>query len=286
MVSPQVAGRTLRTVRHRARATVGVAALSLLLTSCGRSPISTPSTTVGPVPSTGYATPSTTSTITHRPIRQIVTLGDSVPAGTACGCTAFPELVTQIARRDEPAANGTNLASEGATIPSVNAQLDDATVRATLATADVVLLTVGANDLASLDTAEANGGCDAGCRAPVVASTATALGTLISRLRSLTPPGAQVVWTTYWNVFQDGDQGVQQDGVDTVTWSRTLTEEANKADDAAVRAADGEVVDLTVPFMAGGQGQLSDLLAADGDHPSAAGHRLIATELARFLGIG
>ena len=49
----------------------------------------------------------------------MVTLGDSVPAGTGCGCTAFPELY---ARRQ--GAVSINLAAPGLTSADVRAQLE------------------------------------------------------------------------------------------------------------------------------------------------------------------
>jgi acyl-CoA thioesterase I len=70
----------------------------------------------------------------------VVTLGDSVPAGTACGCDPFPRLYAQAQH-----AADVNLAVPGSTAADVLAALP--ANRGVLAGAAEVLLMTGANDV-------------------------------------------------------------------------------------------------------------------------------------------
>jgi lysophospholipase L1-like esterase len=58
-----------------------------------------------------------------------------------------------------------------------------------------------------------------------------------------------------------------------------VTKAANRAICAAATAADDRCVDIYAPFEGAGDRNPTTLLADDGDHPNAAGHRLIAQTL-------
>jgi lysophospholipase L1-like esterase len=73
-------------------------------------------------------------------------------------------------------------------------------------------------------------------------------------------------------------------GADYVRNSVALTEAENAQIAAAAGRAGAGYVDIFTPFK-GDSGTKNDtsLLAADGDHPDAAGHRLIAASLESAL---
>ncbi|MGN6245552.1 MAG: SGNH/GDSL hydrolase family protein [Motilibacteraceae bacterium] len=214
-------------------------------------------------------------------------LGDSVPAGAGCGCTAYPELV----RRDLAARTGravllADRSVSGLTSPGLVRQVDgpvrDPLVR-DVAAADVVLVEVGANDYAGVRDDVADGGCagDFPCAAATDRTLAGALSTVLARVRQLRAGRpVRVVVVGYWNDFQDGEVGRELLGPAGVRRLRALTRHSNEVTRAAAERAGASYVDVYTPFLADDP---TPLLAADGDHPSAAGHRLIARAVAAVV---
>jgi lysophospholipase L1-like esterase len=218
----------------------------------------------------------------------LVGLGDSIPAGDECdGCTPFVELYgQQLARAASAPVAVTNLGVGGWTSSDLLEALqpggDDA---AAVAGADVVTVTIGANDFfAQLDSYLAGdcGGSDGlGCFQPYLPQLRS---TLVQVLRQITALRAgqptRVVVTGYWNVFPDGEVARDEYGPGFLTASAALTTRAN-AVIASVAAAQGAAyVDLVTPFKGrGGGGDPTGLLAADGEHPDQAGHQAIADAL-------
>jgi lysophospholipase L1-like esterase len=89
-----------------------------------------------------------------------------------------------------------------------------------------------------------------------------------------------VLVTGYWNVFEDG--AVARDSFPDVgvRATRRLTRLANAAIQQDARATGATYVDLYAPFNGPvSRGDTTRLLAADGDHPNAAGQALIAQRL-------
>jgi lysophospholipase L1-like esterase len=220
---------------------------------------------------------------------RVVGLGDSVPAGSACECTSFVNLVAdETGRRAGRAVTVENLAGSGLVTSDVTAGLGDPGTAASVASADLVIITVGANDLEESTLDDAAGGSDTVAASSLPAyqqamsrqrADLSALLDRVNALRSGRSGGAggagRVVVTGYWNVFLDGP-AAQQRGAGYVSGSNDLTV-ADNAVIAGEAAAHGDLyVDLYTPFK--GTGHLVDasLLAPDGDHPSAAGHQLIA----------
>lgn len=83
------------------------------------------------------------------PLRQVVLLGDSLAYGTGdeSGKGIGGWLDEELQRRGVRSRPSVNLGVNGATTADVAARLHDEKVRAAIAHADVVILSVGANDL-------------------------------------------------------------------------------------------------------------------------------------------
>lgn len=232
--------------------------------------------------------PRTTTTTSTSPARRttapapglVVGLGDSVTAGTACGCTTFIDLYAAgLAERQHRPVRALNLGRAGLSSVGLAQQLATAPVRAQLARADTVVVTIGANDLVPLVRKWQVGGCPQECVAAPVSAMRDQLSGGLAELRQDLPPGARVLVTDYWNVFEDGDVADRLYGDGFADWSDAVTKRANAAICAAATAADDHCVDLYEPFEGAGDRDPTALLAGDGDHPNGAGHRLIAQVL-------
>jgi lysophospholipase L1-like esterase len=204
-----------------------------------------------------------------------------VTAGTGCACTPFiARYAALLAARDHVTVSPANLGVAGLTTATLSAQLADRIVRQRVASAELVVVTIGANDLSPLVPAWSTHTCPASCVEPVVAAMGGGLAQDLELLQSLRRPGARVLVTTYWNVFEDGDVAEQLRGPGFARWSDEVTKEANVTICGAARRAGDRCVDLYQPFEgADGGADPTSLLADDGDHPNAAGHDLIARTL-------
>jgi acyl-CoA thioesterase-1 len=203
----------------------------------------------------------------------VVTLGDSVPAGTACDCTPFPDLYAHMLN---PEARSVNLAQPGYTASDVQGQLTDAGVRTDLRTAAVVLVMIGANDLAD---AFDNSRDDASYQA-VAATVRTDVAAIVTTVMQVHATPVTVLVLGYWNVVKDGAVGLAEYGADGLKSAERATRDCNQALRRAAQQSGARYV-TTTPVFKGTDRQEdpTDLLAADGDHPNAAGHQAIADAL-------
>ena len=210
----------------------------------------------------------------------VVGIGDSVTAGTACDCVDFVRLYAiGLTERGTPAV-ASNFGAGGLTATQLLTELQrPGALRSAVADGDVLLVTIGANDLQPELDRWGAGGCPAGCWSPEVARVAGTVGQIVSTARALHGPGQRVLVTDYWNVFDDGDEAVAARGAAYLAWSDQLSRALNTALCGAARRGGATCVDLYTPFKGDGSRNPTPLLAADGDHPNAAGHRLIAGAL-------
>jgi lysophospholipase L1-like esterase len=210
----------------------------------------------------------------------VVGLGDSVTAGSACECTPFIEVyTTMLGEHASRPVQAVNLGRGGLTTDTLATQLGSSATRARLARASQVVVTIGANDLIVLIGRWQSGDCDSSCVGHATAAMGHRLRATLATVHRETPPTARVLVTTYWNVFEDGDVADRDYGKGFAAWSDGVTRSANAQICAAARAAAQSCVDLYAPFEGDGSGNPTALLADDGDHPNAAGHRLIARTL-------
>ncbi|MFF5290476.1 SGNH/GDSL hydrolase family protein [Paractinoplanes globisporus] len=195
----------------------------------------------------------------------VVTLGDSVPAGAACGCDPFPTLYA----RDQHAVD-VNLAESGSTAADVRAEIPAESD--VLATAAEVVIMTGANDVA--DTIDDNTSYTAA--AAGVQSDVTATIAAIEQIRPV-----PVIVLGYWNVVEDGQVGADTYGPDGVRDAAEATTLVNNALEAAAKTSPEATYISTLPAFHGQDGthDPTGLLAPDGDHPNAAGHAAIAALL-------
>lgn len=230
--------------------------------------------------------PSSAGTPTWSALR-VTALGDSVTAGTHCDCSPFPQLYAAgLQHRYATPVQIANDGFGGQTSADVLAELRrDRAVRADVARADVVVLTIGANDFGPAYAAVTGGACGTddrlACERPALATLADRLPAILARIADLRDQRPTAVLVTgYWNVFEDGDvaaAGMTSRGLRT---SDELTRAANAVIETAADQAGEHFVDLYAPFKGpSAEKDPTSLLADDGDHPNAAGHRLIARTL-------
>lgn len=200
----------------------------------------------------------------------VVALGDSVPAGAACLCRPYPALV---GRALGPDVRTVNLARNGQTTAGLLAQLDEPQTRARVRGAGAVLLTVGANDFDETIADDERCTDPRDCVATELAELSPSLQRVLGRLHALLAPATPVVVTGYWNVFRDGAVAAAH-GPGYVASSTALTRLVDQELAAAAEAGGAHFVDVAAAFAS--SGDVTRLLATDGDHPNARGHRVIA----------
>jgi lysophospholipase L1-like esterase len=217
---------------------------------------------------------------------KVVALGDSVTSGANCDCAAFPDLYGGLlGKRIGSKVTVDNRGVGGLDSAGLLAQLGDADSANAVAGADVVLLTIGANDfgdhhdqVTAATCASAPGG---DCVGQEIDQLSGDLQQILTKVRGLRQNKATTVLVTgYWNVYEDGEVAQKAFSPEGVAATVELTRRVN-AVVASVSGAQGATyVDLFGPFEKRGA-EVTSLLASDGDHPNADGHLLIAQVLAR-----
>ncbi|MGZ6792145.1 MAG: SGNH/GDSL hydrolase family protein, partial [Mycobacteriales bacterium] len=194
----------------------------------------------------------------------VVVLGDSVAAGSRCGCPPYATLLASgLTRRTGGSVSLVNVGTRGLTSSGLLGQLGTASVRRTLRSATVVTVTVGANDFSEGSAADSDCAAPDGCYAAPLAAMSAHVRTALAQIAGLVPRGARVLVTGYWNVFLDGEVGRAQ-GAAYVAGSDALTRRVNSALQAEAAAAHDTYVDEYGPFESRPLSSLTALLAADG----------------------
>lgn len=230
------------------------------------------------VPSAATADPLGAGRVDSYHRMTVTGLGDSVPSGAECGCTSYVTLFGSMAAPSPPFTRVANLAGGGLTSAGLVAQLATPSVRAAVSRSDVVIVTVGANDFAegalTLTGCQADGNlvCYRKGLTRLQANLAAALSSIDVLVAGRQ---AQVLITGYWAVFKDGHVA-QARGSRYQVADRALTSAVNALVRAAAERYGAVYVDIQRPFNGDGTRDDTRLLAADGDHPNARGHALIA----------
>lgn len=170
-------------------ALTGGGELSRVQTVFGMNTASGASTAVG-----ANATPMVTAT-TGGPM-VVLGLGDSVMAGTGCGCDGIPEEYSAILRqRTGRQVTAVNEGVPGATSADLLADLKDPGLRSEVADADVIIVSIGANDMVDgLD------GCTpSGCAAQSASQAAamkSRVDAVLTQLRALRGGVRSSAWSS------------------------------------------------------------------------------------------
>lgn len=214
----------------------------------------------------------------------VVGLGDSVVAGSACSCAGFVSDVARTRNSRGLPTVGLNLGSNGMTAAGLErAVQQDRAMAAGLDQADVVLLTVGANDLGPALLRWQAGACRPSCPAPELGPAAQHVANTIKAIqRREGMSHVRIFVSGYWNVFPDGTVGRDRYGPAFQAWSDALTRRLNNALRSVADQDRVTYVDVYRPFK-GDDGLADDdaLLAPDGDHPNARGHGVLAAAFVR-----
>jgi lysophospholipase L1-like esterase len=215
---------------------------------------------------------------------RVVALGDSVTSGGACNCTAFPEVYGGLlGQRIGSKVMVDNRGVGGLDSAGLLGQLGQKDDAAAVAGADVVLLTIGANDfgdhhdqVTAANCANAAGG---DCVSQEIGQLSGDLQRILARIRTLRQDKPTTVLVTgYWNVYEDGEVAQKAFSPEGVAATVDLTRRVNAVVASVTGAQGAKYVDLFGPFEKRGK-EVTSLLAPDGDHPNAAGHLLIAQVL-------
>jgi lysophospholipase L1-like esterase len=210
----------------------------------------------------------------------VVALGDSVPSGHDCDCRPFPETYgALLSQRSKEPVRVDNLAVNGLDTAGLITQLRAPDVEDAVRRADIVLVTIGANDFGDHHDEVVSGRCGAAntdCVSDELDALRAHLATVLATVRALRGDlPTTVLVTGYWNVFEDGDVARRSFGDSGLPAALQLTRRANAVISSVSGAAGARYVDLFKPFERSGR-DVTALMAPDGDHPDAAGHELIA----------
>jgi lysophospholipase L1-like esterase len=172
-----------------------------------------------------------------------------------------------------------NLGAGGLDSPGLLRRLDqpNSPTEQAIATADIVLLTIGANDFGDHHDDITTGRCtDTDCVADELEQLTTNLHRILGRIHTLRNGHPTTILATgYWNVFEDGEVARRTFPATGRAATDRLTLEVNTAIAGAAHADDATYVDIYTPFERDAA-DVTNLLAPDGDHPNAGGHALIA----------
>ncbi|MFF0267767.1 SGNH/GDSL hydrolase family protein [Kribbella sp. NPDC004536] len=211
----------------------------------------------------------------------VVALGDSVTSGTNCNCSAFPQMYGDLLQdRDGKAVSVDNMGVGGMDSGGLLQALDqhDSPTEVATSEANVVLLTIGANDFGDHHDDVTSGQCVGDCVSDEYEQLTVNLDKILSRIHTLRDNlPTTILMTGYWNVFKDGDVAKRQYTASGRVASDQLTLRTNAAINAAAAADDATYVDIYTPFEH--SANITSLLAPDGDHPNTTGHQLIANVL-------
>ncbi len=215
------------------------------------------------------------------PQLKVVALGDSVPAGSGCGCAPFPvRYANSLAAQSDRRVTVSNDGVPGLTSAGLTAQLQDGQTTADdVASADVISITIGANDF---DYAQASDSCPGGalgCYDGRLATLSRQLAAILGRVAALRRGASTTVLLTgYWDIWKDGRVAAAA-GPRYETVGNQLTGRVNERLQRATAGTGARYVDLVTAFRGTADDDDTGLLADDGDHPNTAGHQVIADAL-------
>jgi lysophospholipase L1-like esterase len=202
--------------------------------------------------------------------RMVVVLGDSLSHGTGdpTGRGYAADVVAALRRRG--AVESVNLAVAGAESSDLRRLVESANVRSIAASADLILISVGGNDLShSLSTA--------GAPTEALSTLTTARGRFAANLRAILKelrainPSAPIRVVGLYQPFEGGGREVRVGESLVLSWNDVIAETALGYGDVGA-----------VPVFDLFQGR-PDRLASDKFHPNREGYRAIADRVVQTL---
>jgi len=211
-----------------------------------------------------------------------VALGDSVPRGTNCHCTPYPQLIAdQLSKTSGETVTAANDSVAGYTTANVLRQVtSDRSVIQHLRSAGAIEIEIGANDVPYTSACGTTVSCYA-ARVPVMKTRLTAI---VRRIRAVTSRHrADVVLLDYWSIWLGGEYAAAK-GPKYVAAAEEMTARVNAAIRSVAARTGSGYVDVRAAFK--GPSYTYDethYLSSDGDHPNAAGHERIAQATASTI---
>jgi lysophospholipase L1-like esterase len=260
----------------------------VLLAACGgsgRRADEDSTTTTAATRSAESAASSTTAPPPRDPV--VVGLGNSVPAGAACGCQNFVSAYAQmVATGTNTKATVDNDAVSGSTSADLVNLLTKSSVQSHLRSATTVLIMTGANDYGDAFDQVSLGAPATETYAPVATAVEDNVTAVVQQIHALNA-AARVVVLDYWAAMQDGAVAAQNYDAPTQAAADASTTSVNQALALATKATRAIYVS-SYTAMKGPDGTKdpTSLLAPDGDHPNAAGHQVIAQAVYTVLPAG
>ena len=229
--------------------------------------------------------PVTTAPTAKNPV--VLGFGNSVPSGTACSCTNFVSAYAAMVgsgTSTKPIVDNNSV--PGSTSADVVNQLGGTNVQAQVKAATTVLIMTGANDFNDAFDQVSLGAPAENTYAPVATAVQDNVTAIVEKIHSLNG-GAHVVVLDYWAAMEDGAVAAKDYDATAMAASVACTTAVNDALAVAAKATGATYVSTYTAFKGpDGTNDPTALLAADGDHPDAAGHQLIARTVYAVLPTG
>lgn len=247
--------------------------VAVVATGCGMSP----GTQASPDRSTPVLTATPEPATPAGPELRLVAIGDSIAAGGRCDCLAYPGAFGKLVSEElgQP-VRVQNLAVSGATSGDLLHEVRIAQpLQSAIRAADIITITIGINDINICGDE-----VDAGCFEDGIASAGTNLEALLTEIDALQADHPHMLRATGYYNFNIGKPGDQFGPSFQVFYAEQLAA-LNATICAAMVAHGGLCVELLTAFNGpAGDQDAAALLVDDHEHPSAAGHEVIADEIA------
>lgn len=201
---------------------------------------------------------------------QLVSLGDSLTRGVGDKEAAgyIGRVRNHLEKEYQQKTSLVNLAVSGAKMPDLLKQLSDKGVQYSLGRADVIIFTIGGNDL--FPGWEALGNLDLTKYRPDEATFQANAKNIIEMIRRVNPD-SPIFWVGLYNPFEDVSELSGSSAV-VVNWNASLGE-------AALEYQNVNIVPVFDLFHSRGK----ELLYSDHFHPNEKGYSLIANRLLQNL---
>jgi lysophospholipase L1-like esterase len=209
------------------------------------------------------------------PVNRLVVFGDSVANHQSCHCENFISRYATLVS-DRRTVDVTNLAGDNQNTADVLRVLETPAATTAVSDADDVVFVAGANDFSHSFARVGHGRANARSFRTVARRVGANLTEAARDVRQLSP-SAHVIMFGYWNAFKDGNVAAETYSRRQRNAAAAATRAANNAIRHAAEHTGSTYVPTRDPFTA--QHNLTTLLAADGDHPSAAGNDVLARAL-------